>query len=167
MMSFLFEVYASLFWPLFVMGIFIGAADHFLDLGLINVPTTADSLMDTVLVPVHPSLPRTKISYELAPLKPTTVLVHLPVLLPTPAFLDRAERKLSVLVCTLLDLLQGSESDSYTHTHTVPKPRATQFGSNLTPGSPYKSHSRFNSHTVPMVPRFPGSYSAYIPLAAN
>ena len=112
--------------------------------------------MDTVLVPVPPHLPRTKKSYELAPLKPTTVLVHLPALLPTPQFLARVEHKLNIVVCTLLDLLQSSES--YTH--------APRYGSNLysTSGSPYKSRL---SRPVPMVPRLPGSYSAYIPLAAN
>lgn len=163
-MSFLLEVYSAMFWPMFAMGIIVGAADHFLDLGLINVPTTADSLMDTVLVPVHPSLPRAKVSHELALLKPTTVLVYLPVLLPTPQFIENAERKLSVLVCTLLDLLQGPESSDSTYTHTLSTPRRTaQFGSNLR--SPFSASKPRNSHPT-MVPRFPGSYSAYIPLAA-
>lgn len=119
--------------------------------------------MDTILVQVAPSLPRTKISYELAPLQPTTVLVHLPTFLPSPKFLGEAERKLSVLVCTLLDLLQGPET--YTTTRNAPVP--ARFGSSFTPRS---SHKSLSAHPVPMVPaRFPGAYSAYsayIPLAA-
>ncbi|VDC04344.1 unnamed protein product [Peniophora sp. CBMAI 1063] len=163
MLSFLIEVYTSLFWPLFAMGALLGVADHYLDLGLLNVPTTADSIMDSAFVTVPPHLPRTKISHELVQLKATSVLVHLDVFLPTPKFIETTERKLSVIVCALLDLLQSSET--YTHAHTASVPTPARFGSNLTSASPYKS-SRFN-HPVPMVPRFPGSYSAYIPLARN